>query len=146
MAISKIASAGLDNLSTATVTTLKASSGPLATQNGMDGICKAWVNFDGVTGSGNTIYGSYNVSSITKNGTGDYTMNFTTALSNTYYSYAGVATFGQSNSTATGRYVCPYGGSYPFGMATTSLRFLTVYAVNSGTQDCGFINIIVCGT
>jgi len=38
-------------------------------------ICKAWVNFDGTTSPG-TIRSSYNVSSITKNGTGDYTVNF----------------------------------------------------------------------
>jgi hypothetical protein len=39
---------------------------------------KAWVNFDG-TGTV-AIRASYNVSSITDNGTGDYTVNFTTAM------------------------------------------------------------------
>jgi len=42
------------------------------------GLCKAWVNFNG-TGTV-AIRASYNVSSITDNGTGDYTVNFTTAL------------------------------------------------------------------
>jgi hypothetical protein len=49
--------------------------------------CKAWINFQG--GNGNTagtINDSYNVSSITVNGTGDYTVNFTTAMSNANYS------------------------------------------------------------
>ena len=40
--------------------------------------CKAWVNFNG-TGTV-AIRGSYNVSSITDNGTGDYSINFTNAL------------------------------------------------------------------
>jgi hypothetical protein len=40
--------------------------------------CRAWVNFDG-TGTV-AIRGSGNVSSITDNGTGDYTVNFTTAM------------------------------------------------------------------
>ena len=41
-------------------------------------ICKAWVNFNG-TGTV-PIRGSGNVTDITDNGTGDYTVNFTTAM------------------------------------------------------------------
>jgi hypothetical protein len=41
--------------------------------------CRAWVNFDG-TGTV-AIRGSGNVSSITDNNTGNYTVNFTTAMS-----------------------------------------------------------------
>ena len=43
----------------------------------------AWVNFDGTGGI--TINGSKNVSSVTDNGTGDYTINFATSLANTNY-------------------------------------------------------------
>ena len=45
--------------------------------------CKAWVNFNG-TGTV-AIRASFNVSSITDNGTGDYTVNITTALADTNY-------------------------------------------------------------
>ena len=45
--------------------------------------CKAWVNFNG-TGTV-AIRESYNVSSITDNGTGDYTVNFTTAMADVNY-------------------------------------------------------------
>lgn len=45
---------------------------------------KAWVNFNG-TGTV-AIRASYNVSSITDNGTGDYTVNFATALADANYS------------------------------------------------------------
>ena len=45
--------------------------------------CKAWVNFNG-TGTV-AIRASGNVSSITDNGTGDYTVNFTTAFSDINY-------------------------------------------------------------
>ena len=48
------------------------------------GLCKAWVNFNG-TGTV-AIRASYNVSSITDNGVGDYTVNFTTALADANYS------------------------------------------------------------
>ncbi len=44
---------------------------------------KAWVNFNG-TGTV-AIRASYNVSSITDNGTGDYTVNFTTAMTDANY-------------------------------------------------------------
>jgi hypothetical protein len=45
--------------------------------------CRAWVNFNG-TGTV-AINGSGNVTSITDNGTGDYTVNFTTAMPDTNY-------------------------------------------------------------
>lgn len=46
--------------------------------------CRAWVNFNGT----NTvaIRGSSNVSSITDQGTGSYTINFTTAMPDVNYS------------------------------------------------------------
>ena len=45
---------------------------------------RAWVNFNG-TGTV-AIRAAYNVTSITDNGTGDYTVNFTTALPDANYS------------------------------------------------------------
>jgi hypothetical protein len=63
------------------VPTLNAPSGVLATQNGMTGIAKAWAQFN----YSGTIQGSFNVSSITTNATGDYSLNFTTAMTNSNY-------------------------------------------------------------
>ena len=50
-------------------------------------IAKAWVNFNGTgtIGTNQTIRSSYNVSSVTKNGTGDYTINFSTPMANANY-------------------------------------------------------------
>lgn len=45
--------------------------------------CRAWVNFNG-TGTV-AIRASFNVSSITDNGTGDYTVNFTSAMPDVNY-------------------------------------------------------------
>jgi hypothetical protein len=47
--------------------------------------CRAWVNFDGTTTTP-TIRASGNVSSVTKHGTGDYTVNLTTAMPDTNWS------------------------------------------------------------
>jgi hypothetical protein len=49
-------------------------------------IAKAWVNFDGTLSGTITPRASYNVTSVTKNGTGDYTINFTNAMSDANYS------------------------------------------------------------
>jgi len=46
--------------------------------------CRAWVNFNG-TGTV-AINASFNVTSITDNGTGNYTVNLTTAMPDTNYS------------------------------------------------------------
>lgn len=51
------------------------------------GVCRAWVDFNG-TGTV-AIRASFNVSSITDNGTGDYTVNFTTAMPDANYVMAG---------------------------------------------------------
>ena len=50
-------------------------------------IAKVWVNFNG-TGTV-AIRDSYNVSSITDSGTGDYDINFTTSMNDTNYSAVG---------------------------------------------------------
>jgi hypothetical protein len=74
----------LNNVATLSVGTLNAPSGVLATQNGMTGIAKAWVNFSSPS-TVVTLNSSFNVSSVTRNGTGDYTLNFTTAMTDANY-------------------------------------------------------------
>jgi hypothetical protein len=58
----------------------------------INGSAKAWVNFNG-TGTV-AIRASFNVSSITDNGTGDYTVNFTSALVDANYAAAGMTNYG----------------------------------------------------
>jgi len=65
-----------------TISTLNDSSGVLATQNGMTGIAKAWVNYNGVA---QTVRASFNVSSVTYVSSGVYTLNFTTAMADSNY-------------------------------------------------------------
>ena len=54
--------------------------------------CRAWVNFNGIGTP--SISGSGNVSSITDNGTGDYTANFTTNMQDANYAVSGSADYG----------------------------------------------------
>ena len=53
-----------------------------------EGSTKCWVNFDGssLSGTGTTgVNDSFNVTSMTDNGTGDYTTNITNNMGNTNY-------------------------------------------------------------
>lgn len=79
---------------------------------------RAWVNFNG-TGTV-AIRGSGNVSSITDNGTGDYTVNFTTAMPDTNYSSCGFGNAGGANYQI-------FGGSQGGG-----------YVANTGSLRCQF--------
>ena len=60
------------------------------------GLCKAWVNFNG-TGTV-AIRAAFNVSSIQDNGTGDYTVNFTTAMPDVNYAVVSAADNGTGNA------------------------------------------------
>jgi hypothetical protein len=119
---------------TLTISTLKDSSGVLATQNGMTGIAKAWIRFRG--GSSPTIDGSYNVSSITRTGQGQYTITFTTAMPNTNYTAVG----GGNIDTGFGAYVdaLPFiqaGSPYYSTPTTTSFDLRYAASVNGTAYD-----------
>jgi hypothetical protein len=64
--------------------------------------CKAWVNFDGTTNTGGscTIRASGNVTSVTDNGTANYTINFTNALADANYALASMQGHTVGNSQA----------------------------------------------
>ena len=116
-------------MSTLRVDTIQNAAGTDSPIN-VPGTAKAWVNFNG-TGTV-AIRASYNVSSITDNGTGDYTVNFTTALADANYSF--VAT---SNDGGGARY--SFAAIYGGGLASGSARFLN-YGDDGGFRD----QAIVC--
>ena len=83
-------------MSTLRVNNITDNSGGTNNLN-VPGTAKAWVNFNG-TGTV-AIRASFNVSSITDNGTGDYTVNFTNAMTDANYSCLPVC-----SQSATGEY------------------------------------------
>ena len=90
--------------------------------------CRAWVNFNG-TGTV-AIRASGNVTSITDNGTGDYTINFTTAMPDTNYAPTMSGDFAQgSGSLGNGMYLPT---NYVF--ATGSLRTQTTSTTGAVTD------------
>lgn len=91
-------------MSTLVVATLKSnSSSPPAFQNTsgteIGTLCRAWVNFNG-TGTV-AIRAQFNVSSITDNGVGDYTVNFTNAMADANYAPVTSSNPNQNGSSVT---------------------------------------------
>lgn len=106
-------------LTNKTLTTPNIDSAQFATVSGTAPIypCRAWVNFNG-TGTV-AIRASGNVSSITDNGTGDYTVNFTTAMPDANYSAVGMSMRTSNNSSNLS---INGSSTYSDGFTTTSVR------------------------
>jgi hypothetical protein len=118
-------------MSTLRCTNLQDTSGgnSLTTAQIYNGAAKAWVNFNG-TGTV-AIRAQFNVSSITDNGTGDYTVNFTSALADANYA---VTAIGQ-NASATSFGTIPNIST----RATGSVRVLycnVAEASRDGAEQC----------
>lgn len=95
----------------------------------------AWVNFDGAAATP-TIRASGNVTSITDNGTGDYTINFTTAFADANYAVAGMVRFTPAGSAL----ITGLSGSATW-QQTGSVNVAT-YTVTGGLADALYANII----
>jgi hypothetical protein len=93
MSYGTLASDVIQSSTTGTPTQFNDGSG---TQIGT--LCRAWVNFNGANG---TIRASFNISSVTRNGTGDYTINFSNSMPDTNYSYSGAMAPGSTSTVVT---------------------------------------------
>ena len=77
------------------------TAGSIATNFVVEGSCKSWVNINGSGSAGSTLMrDSFNISSDTDNGTGTYTLAFSTSMSNANYA----ASSGTANTTDAGNY------------------------------------------
>jgi hypothetical protein len=120
-----------------TFTTPNINSAQFATVSGTAPIypCRAWVNFDG-TGTV-AIRASGNVTSITDNGTGDYTVNFTTAMPDVNYSTVTGVLFGSTGNK--GGIELDSTGSFP----TVSAVRVRTYTSSTTVADSLIVNIAV---
>jgi len=116
-----------------TLTTPTINSAQVATVSGTAPLyfARAWVNFNG-TGTV-AIRASGNVTSITDNSAGNYTVNLTTAISDANYSVKGMASLGTRfafvalSSTAQ----------------TTSAVSIVVYGDDGSLQDCAQVHVSI---
>jgi hypothetical protein len=90
-------------------------------------IAKAWVKFDGSAAAASMIQSSYNVSSMTDNGTGQWAVNFSAAMSDSDYS--AVASFGGASGYSNSVGCARIGGS-----STASLVQVSSSWDSSGTH------------
>ena len=115
-------------MSTLQVTTIKSNSSAApvfqntsGTENGQ--LAKAWINYNG-TGTV-SIRDSFNVSSLTDNGEGLYTITFTNAMSNNDYCVQCTSHMWEDNSDDNARI------SGATKMSTTSFRQCTIYGTGT---------------
>ena len=95
--------------------------------------CRAWVNFDG-TGTP-AIRASGNVTSITDNNVGDYTVNFTASLTDVNYAVTGTATEDATNRAARGISV--------FTHNTGSCQIKTNPGNSATAVDCQYVEVAI---
>ena len=112
-----------------TTLTLPATTGTVL-NDATCGVCRAWVNFNG-TGTV-AIRASFNVTSITDNGTGEYTVNFTTAMSDANYSVV----YGSGEGTAgSGSRIAAQSGN------TTTTQRIAIRNLSNTLVDAEQVNV-----
>jgi hypothetical protein len=92
-------------------------------------LCRAWVNFNG--SGGISVRGSFNVGSVTRNSAGDYSINFTTALSDANYSTVALGSenrLAMNNTTRTN---------------TSSVTNVLTRTLSDVTADSSIVNVSV---
>jgi hypothetical protein len=98
------------------------------------GRAKAWINLNGDNTP--TARESYNISSITDNATGNYTFNFTNAMSSANFAWA--VSIGDQNHSSSVRQL-----SY-LSSSTTSLQLLSETSAGSNIDEA-YVCVVVFG-
>lgn len=123
-----------------TLTTPTINSAQVATISGTAPLymCRAWVNFNG-TGTV-AILASGNVTSITDNGTGEYTVNITTAMPDANYAVGGTAWYAGDNSNPPAAMML---SRKTGSLQTTSAIAVQSWISGSNAIDCQRVEVFV---
>lgn len=132
------------------VTCLEVASGVVKIDNGYGSLqtiygCRAWVNFDGTSGSIGSGRASGNVSSVIDNGTGLYTVNFTNAMPDANYATLVSASGGGAgyNNATSGLFsLGSAGGSGTYSASAVQIWFSLLTNAASG-NDREIVNVAV---
>ena len=125
----------MSTIKTETLSTPSNATVPVDTE--VNGTAKAWVNFNG-TGTV-AIRRAFNVYSITDNGAGDYTANFTTAMADENYAAVG------SIAAASLQPFAIAASSLTAGALTKTTTALRIYSYNNSSSklDAGDVNVAI---
>lgn len=128
------------SLTSPTLTTPNIDSAQIPTVSGTAPLymARAWVNFNG-TGTV-AIRASGNVTSITDNGTGDYTLNFTTAMTDANYAWSG--SYGADNSSTQGFIAGVASIALATSKTASSLRINSAYGTGTA-NDIASVSVAV---
>jgi hypothetical protein len=118
------------------------TAGSVDTQYVVNGSAKAWVNFNG-TGT-IAARDSLNTSSLTDNGTGDYTVTISNALSNANYSFVGTCANTNNGGSSRCHSVSQKGSQTP---TTTVYHPYLIFMDNgnSGITDSAYVMTQIIG-
>lgn len=105
----------------------------------------AWVNFNGATAGTNAARASYNVTSVTKNSAGDYTVNFTNAMADANYVVLGniASNYASSSTTVIVKSATQLGA--PSNQTTTACQVITPYYASALLDNLTYIYIAFFG-
>ena len=136
-------------MSTIKVTNIQDTSGgnQSTSEQIAQGRAKAWADFDGSVSDPDSTLNGYNISSITDNGTGDYTLTFTSNLSNANYAVIAMCL---DDSSGNNGYLYGLkshdeawrGGTY---YTTSSARVTFGYAGAGTLADMKRVQVVVFG-
>ena len=133
-------------ITTAKVTTIQDASGGNSSTPAQvfEGRAKAWVNFDGTTNTSGScdIRDSFNVSSVTDNGTGSYTVNIDTDMSNVNYCVLVTSGYGSNTQNQTSQ------NSQLFGYTTRTAGSFQIRHGNTegnSNSDADDVHAVVFG-
>jgi hypothetical protein len=134
----------MSTLSTANIQSKAANTPPVIKDlNGTEcgTFCRAWVNFDGIGTV--AIRDSFNVSSITDNGTGAYSVNFDNAMANANYCATVLTQYDNTNAVTTaGSGVFP---EYARTTYSTTQMHVIMGIYNGSLFDCKTVSVAVFG-
>ena len=123
----------MSTLSVATIKSASSASPVFQNSSGTEKgqLCKAWINFNG---SGTvSIVGSFNVSSLTDNGTGTYTQTLTNPFSNiTFIIITGIGELGGGGNRGMGINGTP---------TTTTTKFYSFTFPSSGGTNANDVDL-----
>jgi len=114
----------------------ESDGGTSVTQNLVQCVSKSWVNWNGT--STVAVQDSINHSSLTDNGTGDYTIVIASAMSNANYCASGMCGAAANSQEAISR------ESFSNPATTTTSRYITAYA-NTSTEDVPYAGVSLFG-
>ena len=123
---------GRTTASTGAIEEITVGAGLTLSAGDLSSPVKAWVRFT-VSATIPTIVGQYNVASITRNGTGDYTVTFTTSMTSVNYCVT------TNSYTATTNLGCTTAIAY----ATGNVQINITNSATNGLQDPTVVNVVV---